>query len=319
MTPAARRVRSYFAPVTRSDNGAAITPAPFDFGRRGMFPLASPPLPWIDLGWIENLSRAVENKITPVRVGPKAAPAAQFRSSLGATVQFDFRQWGKLQMALACGSQHMNILQPDVVADPSGQTPLAAVPVQPDSTATQLLFAPGLASAFAPGDLVAVDVDYAGTIGYVGSGIAAAFVSSPVAVHSDANYVRRVTFNVGRVASVAGQAIVLTQPLAGGEPFLGAKTQKITGFCDRESGSFFHEWSGLFVIEEELGGRILFHYPRLQSAAPTREAALPIAPPLESFALRAAFIALPVTDPLDGEQVLCYRAYFPAPSASIAY
>src|SRR5262249_9176688 len=111
----------------------------------------------------------------------------------------------------------------------------------------------------------------------------------------------------------------LTQPLSGGEPFLGAKAQKIIGFYDRESGSFFQEWSGLFVVEEELGGRILFHYPRLQSAAPAREAAVAIAPPLETFALRAVFAALPVTDSADAEQVLCYRAYFPAASASVAY
>jgi hypothetical protein len=319
MSPAARRIRACFAPVVRSDDGATNTPAPFDFGRHGRFALASPPLPWLDLGWIENFSRAADTRVAPVRVGPKAAPAAQFRSSLGARVEFDFRQWGKLQMALSSGSQHMNVLAPDLVADPSGQTPFAAVAVQPDSTATQLLFEAGATSAFAAGDLIAVDVDYSGATGYIGSGIAAAYVSSPAQVHSEASYVRRVTFNVARVASVAEQSITLAQPLAGGDPLLGAKAQKIAGFCDRESGSFFQEWSALFVIEEELGGRILFHYPRLQCAAPAREAAVAIAAPLEAFVLRAAFTALPVIDPADSEQVLCYRAYFPAASAAVAY
>ena len=39
-------------------------------------------------------------------------PAAQFRGPLEARVEFDFREWGKLQMALAGGSEHMNVLAP---------------------------------------------------------------------------------------------------------------------------------------------------------------------------------------------------------------
>ena len=315
MAPAARRVRAFFAPVDR----ATSAPAVFDLGRHGRFALSAPPLGWVDLGWIENFTRTAETKVAPVRVGAKAAPAAQFRSQLGARVEFDFRQWGKLQMALASGAQHMNVLMPDLVADPGGSQPLPPVLVQPDSTTTQLLFAPGLTAGFAPGDLVAVDVDYAGTVGYVGSGIAAAYVTSPAQVHNDSNYVRRVTFNVARIASVTDSAIVLAQPLIGGEPLAGAKMQKISGFYDRESGSFFHEWSAVFVVEEDLGGRICLHYPRLQAAASAREAGIPLGVPAEAFALRAAFTALPVTDAVDSEPVLCYRAYFPAASAAVAY
>ena len=66
-------------------------------------------------------------------------------------------------------------------------------------TASQLVFGVGAVTDFGLGNLVAVDLDYQQQIGYVGSGISAAYVSNPAAVNNDANYVRRVTFNVGRV------------------------------------------------------------------------------------------------------------------------
>jgi hypothetical protein len=33
--------------------------------------------------------------------------------------------------------------------------------------------------------------------------------------------------------------------------------------------------------------------------------------------LKGQFLALPVTDPLDGERVVCYRSFLPAANASI--
>ncbi|MGA1987643.1 MAG: hypothetical protein ABSG72_15360, partial [Candidatus Sulfotelmatobacter sp.] len=100
-------------------------------------------------------------------------------------------------------------------------------------------------------------------VGYVGSGISAAYVSSAAAVNEDANYVRRVTFNVARVAEVTATSVVLAQPLLGGAPASGAGAQVVVAFVDREGGSFFQEWSALFVAEQESGGRVCFYYPRL--------------------------------------------------------
>jgi hypothetical protein len=37
----------------------------------------------------------------------------------------------------------------------------------------------------------------------------------------------------------------------------------VVAFVDREGGSFFQEWSALFVAEPESGGRVCFYYPRL--------------------------------------------------------
>jgi hypothetical protein len=39
--------------------------------------------------------------------------------------------------------------------------------------------------------------------------------------------------------------------------------------------------------------------------------------PLERWGLEAALRALPITDAVDGEQVLCYRTYLPAAGTQI--
>jgi hypothetical protein len=323
MVPVTRQMRAYFAPVDRTTE----TPTIFDPGIGGAFPLDSPPAPWLDLGWIENFARWYDNPTDVVRSGAKALPALQFRGPLEAHVEFDFREWGKLQMALAGGSEHMNVLAAlgSTTPEPSGGTPAAAVAVLTGSTASELVFGVGTANAFPVGTLLAVDVDYQQQIGYVGSGIAAAYVSSPSAVRQDVNYVRRVTFNVGRVVEVTATSAVLGQPLLAGAPAEGASAQAVVAFVDREGGSFFQEWSALFVVEQESGGRVCFYYPRLSpnpgakgSAGKfLREEFASIVKPLETVSLRASFLALPFTDVNDGQAAVCWRSYFPAAMAGV--
>jgi len=72
-----------------------------------------------------------------------------------------------------------------------------------------------------------------------------------------------VTFNVGRVVEVTASSVILAQPLLAGTPAIGASAQVVAAFVDREGGSFFQEWSALFVVEAESGGRVCFYYPRL--------------------------------------------------------
>jgi hypothetical protein len=261
MIPVARQMRAYFAPVDRTTE----TPTIFDPAASGAFALDSPPAPWLDLGWIESFQRYYDTPTDVVRSGTNALPAAQFRGPIEARVEFDFREWGKLQMALAGGSENMNVLATGASATPapSGGTPISGVAVLPGSTASEIIVGAGAVSGFAPGNLVAVDLDYQQQIGYVGSGISAAYVSNPAAVNNDANYVRRVTFNVGRVVEVTATAVILAQPLLAGAPVTGASAQVVVAFVDREGGSFFQEWSALFVAEPESGGRVCFYYPRL--------------------------------------------------------
>lgn len=323
MIPVSRQVRAYFAPYDPIANHSAI----FDPAKSGAFLLDAPPSPWLDLGWIENFRRTSGTAVLAMCAGLKGAPAGQFRKALEASVEFDFRQWGKLQMALAGGSQQMNVLasDPSASARPSGGIPLPAVAVLAGSSASELILGPGTVDSFAVGDLLAVDVDYQQETGYVGTGIAAAYVRDPADVQRDRDYVRRVTFNVARVAEKTTTSILLAQSLPGGTPANGASVQKIAALVDREGGSFFQEWSALFVWQAESGGRICFYYPRLSPSRPSgtgktgtpEETLGTIDGTLTSVALHASFLAFPYTDENDGEAVLCYRSYFPADAAAV--
>ncbi len=321
MLPVSRRVRAYFAPVERSTGSPTI----FDPAKDGAFELDAPPSPWLDLGWITNFERTSSTTTETLLAGSPAAPVLQHRPALSAQLEFDFRQWGKLQMALAAGSQHMNVLAAEPSADPqpSGGTPLPGVAVLPGSTANEIVFGPGAIDAFAAGDIVVVDVDYNQEVGFVGTGIAAAYVRDPLDVLRDANYVRRVSFNVARIAQKTATSVLLSQPLIGGVPAEGASAQKVVGFADREGGSFFQQWSALFVLQEQAGGRICFYYPRLAPATPrkgagfSRETRIAIADSSDAVAMHAAFVALPFNDRTDAEKVLSFRYYFPARSAAV--
>ena len=334
MVPLTRRVRAYFAPMNRVTG----TPSLFDPGQSGVFLLDAPPAPWIDLGWIDNFQRFCSTTTEPLRAGSRGAPASQYRGVLDARLEFDFREWGKLQMALACGSEHMNVLAPDPNANPqpSGGTPLPAVALLPGSTASEIVLGTGAVNAFSISDVVAIDADYQQQTGYVGTGISAAYVNDPADVNRDANYIRRVTFNLGRVAQITVTSLVLAQPLLGGTPPAQAGVQKVIAFVDREGGSFFQEWSALFVAEDESGGRACLHYPRLSptTTMPTsvtqnfasqtasakmfqRETQVEVAKPIAALALHAAFQAMPHVDENDGQTVLCYRSYFPAAMAAV--
>lgn len=203
---------------------------------------------------------------------------------------------------------------------------MPAVAVMPGSSAGEVIVGAGTVVAFSPGGIVAVDADYQQQTGYVGSGISAGYVADPAAVNGDPDYVRRVTFNVGRVAQLTATSLLLAQPLLAGSPQPGWGVQKVIAFVDREGGTFLQEWSALFVVEEDAGGRICFYYPRLsptsstisaQSSAGERETRVEVAKPISALALHAAFLAMPHTDENDGHTALCYRSYFPAAMAAL--
>lgn len=314
--PVTRRVRAYFAPVNR----AAQAPVFFDPAEQGGFSLDAPPSPWIDLGWIQGFARKSASKSAAVMTGIPAAPLEQVRETLAAQVSFEFMNWTKLTMALATGSQHMNLLAPasGAAAAPDGAQAATAAVVQSGSTATSIVLVAADAAKFVAGEIVAVDVDYAGQTGYVGAPVSGAYVKQPL---TDVDYIRRVTFSVARVSQVSGTTLTLAEPLPGGAPAVGAKLQAVTGFVDREGGSFYQEWSALFVMQGSQGERMFFHYPRLQSLCGAEEAMQALDAKhkggLERVLLKGQFLALPVTDALDGERVLCYRSFLPAANALI--
>lgn len=314
VAPVTRRVRAYFAPVNR----AVGAPTPFDASQTGTFALDAPPVPWIDLGWCTGFARKSATKVEALRTGAPAVVQTQVRSEIEATVSLEFESWGKLQMALAAGSQQMNLLAAatGAAANGSGGVAAAAIPLAAGSTAASLNV--GAASAsFNVGDLVAVDLDYTGQVGFVGSGVSGAYVASSAAVNSDINYVRRISLNVGRVTAIANGALQLGAALPAGAPTAGMQVSRLVGFVDREGGSWFQEWSALFVMEGEQGDRVIYHYPRLQPMQSAAESAEVLAGTLEQVRLTGAFRALPVKDANDGETVVCFRSYLPAAMRSV--
>jgi hypothetical protein len=308
VAPVTRRVRAYFAPVNR----AAGAPTVFDAAQMGAFALNTPPAPWVDLGWCSKFARKSETKVGALTTGAPAMVQRQVRTQVEATVQLEFESWGKLQLALAAGSQQMNLLQTasGAAANGSGGVAAAAVPLAAGSTATSLSVG-AAAAQFQVGGLVAVDEDYVAQVGFVGSGVSAAYVSSPASVGNDINYIRRVTLNVGRVVGIADGVLQLGGALLAGVPLSGMQVSSVVGFVDREGGGFFQEWSGLFVMDGEQGDRVIYHYPRLQAMQGSAEMVEALAGPLEKVRLAGAFRALPVKDANDGETVLCFRSYLP--------
>jgi hypothetical protein len=309
VTPVTRRVRAYFAPVNR----AAGVPTVFDSAQMGTFALDAPPAPWMDLGWCSKFLRKSETKVEALTTGAPAVVLSQVRTQVEATVLLEFESWGKLQLALAAGSQQMNLLRTasGAAANGSGGLAAAAVPLAAGSTATSLNVGAAAAAQFHVGDLVVVDVDYVAQVGFVGSGVSGAYVGSPAAVNSDVNYIRRISLNVGRVIETSAGVLQLGGPLLAGAPAAGMQVSPLVGFVDREGGGFFQEWSGLFVMDGEQGDRVIYHYPRLQAMQGAAEMVEALAGPLERVKLAGAFRALPVKDINDGETVLCFRSYLP--------
>jgi len=272
------------------------------------------------LGWIQEFSRKPAGKTAAVLTGIPAAALEQVRETLQAHVSFQFLSWTKLTMALATGSQHMNLLAPasGATAAADGAQAATAVVVGSGSTSSSVVLSAAAAATFSVGQIVAVDVDYAGQTGFVGSPISGAYLRQAL---TDVDYIRRVTFNVGMISAVNTTGLTLNAALPGGAPATGAKLQAVVGFVDREGGSFYQEWSALFVMEGSQGERIYFHYPRLQTMMGAEEATEPFDAKhkggLARILPKAQFLALPVTDPLDGERVVCYRSFMPAANAMV--
>jgi hypothetical protein len=292
----------------------------FDPTEQGRFSLDAPPAPWISLGWIQEFTRKAASKTAAVLTGIPAAALEQVRETLEAQVNLEFLSWTKLTMALATGSQHMNLLAPANGAAPAadGAQATSAVTTIAGSTASFVALAASDAAKFVAGSIIALDADYAGQTGYVGSPVSGAYIRQAL---TDVNYIRRITFNLALVLQVTTTGLTLAEPLPNGAPPAGSKLQAVTGFVDREGGSFYQEWSALFVMEGSQGERVFFYYPRLQTTAGAQEATLPLDGKnkngLARMALKGQFLALPVTDPLDGERVVCYRSYVPAVDALV--
>ena len=302
-------MQAYFAPVDRTN---AIT-VPFEPGNMGRFALNNPPLGWFNAGTVQSFKRMPQSTLTPVLSGAPAVAKVQARTAVGEEVQCVFTAWSRMAMVLSSGVQTMNLLAAEVGANanPSGATAAPAETLLSNSTASTLQLAS--TTSVQPGDIVVVDQDYAGQAGYLGTGAPGAYLAS-ASTSIDADFIRRVSFNVGRVLTVAVGVVTLAAPLPAGNPATGMKVSRVMGFVDRQGGAFAPEWSGLFVLDGFQGDRLLLHYPRLQPAGgEAPEMVSELAPGVNRWRPAARLRALPVTDANDGAASVCFRTYLPAP------
>jgi hypothetical protein len=136
------------------------------------------------------------------------------------------------------------------------------------------------------------------------------------------DFIRRVTFNVGVIKTIVTDTLTLEQPLLGGTPAAAAKVQAVTGFASREGSSFIQAWSAVFVVDTADGAQLYYYYPQLSVGGEREDSTFEVenagTAAIRGHSLRAEFNALAFEDPVDGETVVCYRGFFPAPG-SLAY
>ncbi len=255
VSPISRRVRAYFAPVNRVTGQPTI----FDAAQSGRFAPDTPPSPWVDLGWCTGFARKSGSIVAPLRTGAPAVVQNQVRTEMESTVHLEFQSWGKLQLALASGSQQMNLLTTGAGAGANGsggpsESAVALVTDGGASTATALDVGVAAGTSFSVGDLVAVDVDYSGQTGFVGAGISAAWVRAAADVAADVNYIRRVTLNVSRVVSIAGGVLQLGSALPAGTPVSGMQGEPGCGICGSRGRCFFSGVVGSVLPGWRAGG-----------------------------------------------------------------
>lgn len=301
----ANGVRAFVAAVDRN----AGAPAAFDAASMGRFDLNAPPMGWLDAGVVVDVKRSAENGIVPIWSGAPATVKSQARGKIGETVTVTFPGWTRVAVALSAGTQTVNLLRTN------GAGGVIAEAVSGGSSATVLQLA--AATSVQAGDIVVVEPDYTGATGYVGSGIAGAYVSTAPS-SNDQHLARRVSFNVARVLRVLNGVVTLASALPAGAPAAGAKVSVVQGFRDRNGGAFLQEWSALFVVDGVQGDRLLLHYPRLQPAGEgAAETQAVLAAGVSRWRPVACLRALPVTDAMDGEQAVCFRTYLPAPMRTV--
>jgi hypothetical protein len=195
------------------------------------------------------------------------------------------------------------------------------------------LFVPtGSGALFPAGSYIVCDQDYNNTsFGFVGDAGANVFQGAV----TDVDFIRKTSDYVACVkqvvvGAVAGQdGLILTEPFCGGgnsqpgvapntAPTTGAKVQAVTGYAAREGGTFIKEWSALFLLNTIDASQVMFYYPRIapDTFAGFTDENLQGATAMQTNGLNANFDSLAFDDPLDGETVTAYRAYYPLPAQS---
>jgi hypothetical protein len=346
--------RAYFAPFNQQQAVAtantSIGPTIYDMQVTGRF-IDTPtgtPAGWFDLGWIKNFKFTPGSKTGNVMTGYRGAIRAKYRAETSEKMSVLFMESSRTVLRIASGTQVFNLLKSTATASltgPLSSSGIAAVamgasgyqpssPVAGASFGLPTLFVPaGSGAAFAAGTYIVCDQDYNNTsYGFVGDAGANVFQGAV----SDVDFIRKTSDYVACVSQVipsivSGQdGLVLTAAFMGGgnslpnvtantAPTTGAKVQAIIGYAAREGGTYISEWSAILVLQTVEGSQYMFYYPRL---APDQfqgftDENLQNATSMQTSGVTASFDSLAFDDPEDGETIVAYRGYYPAPSHTI--
>lgn len=334
--------RAYFAPFNQQQAVAtadtSIGPSIYDLLVTGKFTdNGTPPSGWHDLGYIKNFKFTPGSKTGNIVTGYRGVIRAKYRAETGEKMTCMFTEMSRMALKIASGTQVFNLLVSSAAASTtgplssSGNTPVAmgasGYVVSGIGGLPTLYVASGSGANFSAGQYIVCDQDYNGTdYGFVGDAGANVFQGAV----TDTDFIRKTSDYVACIKQVSGDALILTGPFVGGgnsaagetattAPTAGAKVQRINGYATREGGTFIQEWSAMFILSTIDGSQMMFYYPRISpdTFQGFTEENLQGATSMQTNALTASFDALAFDDPLDGETVVAYRAYFPAPGQNI--
>ena len=301
---------------------------------------------FIDLGWIKDFKLTPESKIGQVRSGYRGAIRAQYRGQVGESFEFKFREYGRLQYRIATGTNVINLLSGTTGGGTTGPlsasgAPNVTVSSYASGTAPYGVGGQGVAPTLTVGSApsgagiavnsyIVCDADYnTTTYGIVGDSGTPVFQNAV----TDVDYIRKNSDYVARVTAINGNVLTLDQPFAGGGSGTPApigpgsntyKVQAIKGWAAREGGTFISEWTALFLMNTIDNAQIAVLYPHV-SIVQNKDVAATWAienigtTDLGGAELDAAYQALAYDDPLDGETVVGYKAFYPRPQQNIGY
>lgn len=341
--------RAYFAPFNTqlavSQSSTALGPTIYDLDVTARFVDAPPPpVGWFDLGYVKSFKFTPGSKIGSVMTGYRGAIRAKYRAEVSEKISFVFMEMSHMAVKIATGSQTFNNLKGGAAqtTGPLSATATPAVPMGaigylpsglntgPTAGQPTLFVGAGSGALFPAGTFLVCDQDYNGTdFGFVGDAGANVFpgaVTSVDFIRMTSDYVATVK-QVVPAASGSQDALILTGPFVGGgnapqgqtpntAPTTGAKIQAISGWTSREGGTYIKEWSAIFVLDTIDASQVMFYYPRISPDQFSGLGAtnLQNAQAMQTYELDSSFDALAFDDPLDGETVVSYRAYYPSPA-----
>lgn len=332
--------RALFAPYNpalgSSVASTVLGPTILDLQTQGPFNTNVPPTGWSDLGWIKDFKLTPGSKIGQVRSGYRGAVRAQYRGEVGESFEFKFREAARMQFKVATGTNPFNLLAATTLStagplSASGAPKTAMVSYNPNGPSITVASSAVINVSGGQGsEYIVADVDYVpGTSGLVGS---AGIPIQPNAV-TDVDYIRKTSDFVARVVSVAANVLTLDQPFVGGgssstalapgfaTPPASSFVQKIAGWAAREGGTFITEWSCLFIMDTIDAAQIAVYYPHVSIAQFRDVAAWAIenvgTTDETGYELDCIMNALAFDDPIDGETIVGYKAFYPRPGQSI--